>query len=152
MYSGIAASCAATETIIMAGMLISYSTPKSQLPKNQNTPKAHSKMPYPVARLVLGTMLVTAAFKIDSWAPIPTPHSAIPRSSMGTLWVPKTKTAKGAESSVDQTSARIPFLSKSTPKKRAETASTSMAPAYRSGKVPLLTRAEVSASPAAIPV
>ena len=45
IYSGIAASCAATETAIMAGMLISYSTPKSQLPRNQNTPKEHSKIP-----------------------------------------------------------------------------------------------------------
>ena len=45
IYNGIAASCAATETAIMAGMLISYSTPKSQLPRNQNTPKEHSKIP-----------------------------------------------------------------------------------------------------------
>ena len=45
MYRGMAASWAATDTAIMAGMLTSYSTPSSQLPKNQNTPKAHSNTP-----------------------------------------------------------------------------------------------------------
>ena len=45
IYRGMAASCAATDTTIMAGMLRSYSTPSSQLPKNQNTPKAHSNTP-----------------------------------------------------------------------------------------------------------
>ena len=29
----------------MAGMLTSYSTPRSQLPRNQKMPKEHSKMP-----------------------------------------------------------------------------------------------------------
>ncbi len=45
MYSGIAASCAATDTAIIAGMLTSYSTPISQLPRNQNAPKEHSNTP-----------------------------------------------------------------------------------------------------------
>ena len=45
MYRGMAASWAVTDTAIMAGMLTSYSTPSSQLPKNQNTPKAHSNTP-----------------------------------------------------------------------------------------------------------
>ena len=44
-YSGMAASCAATDTATMAGMLTSYSTPSSQLPRNQNTPNAHSNTP-----------------------------------------------------------------------------------------------------------
>ena len=36
--------CAA-DTATMAGMLTSYSTPSSQLPRNQNTPNAHSNTP-----------------------------------------------------------------------------------------------------------
>ncbi|MEZ4509894.1 MAG: hypothetical protein R2912_12125 [Eubacteriales bacterium] len=64
---------------------------------------------------------------------------------------PKTSSANGAESAVDIISARAPFLSYNNPNIIAEAASTSIAPAYRSGSVPLLTREVVSDSPCAMP-
>lgn len=63
-------------------IFISYSTPRSQLPKNQKTPKDISKIPYPVALLDLGTTEVTAAFRMDSYAPIPTPQRIIPSKTI----------------------------------------------------------------------
>ena len=92
-------------------------------------------------------MLVTAALRMDSCAPIPTPQSAMPSSSMGTELNENTNTANGAEMSVDHTRAFTPFLSYIMPKMSAATASTSIAPAYSSGSVPELTREEVSDSP-----
>ncbi len=102
-----------------------------------------------MARLALGTICVTAAFKIDSCAPMPTPQSAMPTSSAPTLWHANTNTANGAESTVDHTSACTPFLSYSKPNTSAATASTSIAPAYSSGSDPLLTSADVCARPEA---
>ena len=100
----------------------------------------------------MGTMELTAAFRMDSWAPMPTPHRAMPTSREATECPANTKMAKGADSIVLHTRARTPFLSYSSPKNRAATASTSMAPAYSSGSVPLEIRLPVSCRPAATPV
>ena len=82
-----------------------------------------------MAQEALDTMVVTAAFSIDSWAPMPTPHRAIPQSSVGRVPAMNTKKAKGAEIRVENTRAFMPFLSYIKPKTSADTASTSMAPA-----------------------
>ena len=97
----------------------------------------------------MGTILVTAALRMDSCAPIPTPQSAMPTSSMGTELNANTNTANGAEIAVDHTRALTPFLSYIMPKMSAATASTSIAPAYSRGSVPVLTRDEVSDRPEA---
>ena len=83
---------------------------------------------------------------------MPTPHRAMPTSKDATECPANTKMAKGADSSVLHTRARTPFLSYSSPKNSAATASTSMAPAYSRGRVPPEIRDPVSCRPAATPV
>lgn len=142
-YSGIAANCARTDTATIAGRLASYSTPSSQLPINQNTPNEHSKIPYPVARLLLGTISVTAAFKIDSCAPIPTPHSAMPSSSKGTEGKAKMNTEKGALSTWTAPAPPLRVCHKEIRKSGPPLHPTSMAPAYSKGSVPVVIRPAV---------
>lgn len=68
-------------------------------------------MPYPVARQPLGTMEVTAAFNMDSWAPIPIPHRATPNSRANVEWMENIKIENVLEISVEITSAFTPILS-----------------------------------------
>ena len=50
------------ETATSQPGFVSYSAPRSQLPRNQATPKPVSKMPKPVLRMEEGMILLTAAF------------------------------------------------------------------------------------------
>ena len=71
-------TCAPMDISTISGMEISYKTPNRKLPANQKTPKDVSKMPNPVDRCVLGTMVLKADFMIDSCAPMPMPHKMTP--------------------------------------------------------------------------
>ena len=85
--------------------------PKTVLPINQKIPNEHSKIPYPVARQYFGTKSVTTAFKIDSCAPMPIPHIAIPIIKSGKELKAKMKIAKLADKIDAITNEKIPNLS-----------------------------------------
>lgn len=100
-------------------------------PASQEPERSEGALEYAVTcgPACLCTIVVTAAFNMDSCAPMPMPQRAIPMSTAGMESNANMRMANGAETSVDHTSARTPFLSYITPKKSAATASTSIAPA-----------------------
>ena len=65
-------------------------------------------MPKPEERFCFGTMRVTAAFKMDSCAPMPMPHRATPRKSAQRVVIEKMGMEKGAASNVESMRTWIP--------------------------------------------
>ena len=96
---------------IIIGIEREYKIPKSQDPKNQKIPNEHSNIPYPLALFFFGTMDVTAAFNIDSCAPIPIPQRISPKRVAHSLVNPKIKSENGAEINVEIARTFTPFLS-----------------------------------------
>ena len=104
-----------------------------QLPTNQKAPNPALKMPKAVPLRSLGTIVVTADFRIDSWAPMPIPHSITP--AMAPTGVP-TRNTNGAKNKViaeEMMIAVIPLRSYILPKYSAESASMPIANEYRTG-------------------
>src|SRR4030067_3193814 len=89
-------------------------------------------MPYAEPRLFIGPILATAALMIDSCAPIPTPHKAIPARAE-VKFPRKTIGAKNEESNETTIRTDMPIRSNRCPKRSAARAPHPLATAQKLG-------------------
>ena len=109
--NGTAAACISADIAAIHKIEASYKIPKRKLPINQDTPNPVSKIPYPTALSCLGTIAATAAFSVDSCAPIPIPQRRTPAYSQQEDGAIKIKNTKGIDSNVDHARDMVPYLS-----------------------------------------